>query len=117
MARGGRLSAVVTAGDCPETARPLYERRAKLICELVMQVSGFDWQQLISSNRSRDLAETRQICMYLLLQHTHLNLPQVGVLFGGRDHTTVLHARDKVQAQPGRFSAVLHHVETELGVQ
>ncbi|MGI9465191.1 MAG: helix-turn-helix domain-containing protein [Aestuariivirgaceae bacterium] len=55
--------------------------------------------------------------MYLLLKHTHLNLPQIGALFGGRDHTTVMHARDKVSAAPADFRNIIEPIERQLGVQ
>ena len=46
---------------------------------------------LISARRARSVARPRQIAMYLARELTAKSLPQIGALFGGRDHTTVLH--------------------------
>jgi len=49
-----------------------------------------------SKKRTKDLAFARQIAMYLCCELTDLSLPKIGDEFGGRDHTTVIHARDKI---------------------
>jgi chromosomal replication initiator protein DnaA len=49
-----------------------------------------------SSKRSRDLAFPRQIAMYICRDMTDLSLPKIGEFFGNRDHTTVLHACEKI---------------------
>ena len=49
-----------------------------------------------SSKRSRNLAFPRQIAMYMCRDMTDLSLPKIGEFFGNRDHTTVLHACDKI---------------------
>ena len=49
-----------------------------------------------SSKRSRNIAYPRQIAMYLCREITGLSLPKIGELFGGRDHTTVLHGCEKI---------------------
>ena len=48
-------------------------------------------------NRSRGIAYPRQIAMYLARQLTDYSLPEIGEYFGGRDHTTVMHAHDKIK--------------------
>jgi len=52
---------------------------------------------LLSKKRARHIARPRQLAMYFAKQCTHLSLPQIGDHFGGRDHTTVLHACRKVE--------------------
>lgn len=52
-----------------------------------------------SSKRSRELAFPRQIAMYLCRKMTDLSLPKIGAQFGNRDHTTVLHACDKISKE------------------
>ncbi len=47
---------------------------------------------LLSERRTRAIARPRQIAMYLCKQHTTRSYPDIGRRFGGRDHTTVLHA-------------------------
>jgi chromosomal replication initiator protein len=51
---------------------------------------------LYGSSRSQAIATTRQIAMYLCREMTNLSLPKIGQLFGGRDHTTVMYANNKI---------------------
>ncbi|UDY34344.1 chromosomal replication initiator protein DnaA [Dermatobacter hominis] len=59
---------------------------------------GLDVEQLQSRSRTRNLVHARQIAMYVCRELTDLSYPQIGREFGGRDHTTVIHAYDKVAA-------------------
>lgn len=52
-----------------------------------------------SKKRSRDIAYPRQIAMYLCRNLTGMSLPQIGGEFGGRDHTTVIHAIEKIKEE------------------
>ena len=52
---------------------------------------------LLSKRRSRSIARPRQVAMYLAKELTNHSLPEIGESFGGRDHTTVLHACRKVR--------------------
>ncbi len=52
-----------------------------------------------SKSRSRDVTYPRQIAMYLCRDMTDLSLPKIGAVFGGRDHTTVMHACDKINEE------------------
>lgn len=52
---------------------------------------------LLSSRRSRQIARPRQIAMYLAKQLTSRSLPEIGRKFGGRDHTTVMHAVKRIE--------------------
>ena len=56
-------------------------------------------EDLCGSSRSRTLVTARQIAMYLCRELTDLSLPKIGQMFGGRDHTTVIHADRKIRAQ------------------
>jgi len=60
---------------------------------------GVGIQQLKGERRTKTIAWPRQILMYLLRQDLRLPLEEVGRLIGGRDHTTVLHAADKVRGE------------------
>jgi len=51
---------------------------------------------LESPNRSRNINYPRQIAIYLIRNNTDLSYPQIGELFGGRDHTSIMHAYEKV---------------------
>jgi chromosomal replication initiator protein len=59
---------------------------------------------LTGSKRSRDITYPRQIAMFLCRELTDLSLPKIGQAFGGKDHTTVLHACEKVQEEIQRNS-------------
>ena len=52
---------------------------------------------LLSKKRSREIARPRQLAMAFAKEYTNLSLPQIGDRFGGRDHTTVLHACRKIE--------------------
>jgi chromosomal replication initiator protein len=58
---------------------------------------GLTMEDLCGSSRSRVLVNARQIAMYLCRELTDLSLPKIGQQFGGRDHTTVIHADRKIR--------------------
>lgn len=72
------------------------EITANLIMAQTAAYFGFTVEQLASAERSRPLVEARQSAMYLCRELTNLSLPQIGEAFGGRDHSTVLHAHKKI---------------------
>ncbi len=63
----------------------------------VSEAYGIKLSDLKAKNRTKAVAFPRQIAMYLARQLTHASLSEVGRAFGGKDHTTVLHAVDKIQ--------------------
>ena len=76
-----------------ETVRITVER----IQQEVAQEYGVTIDGLKSKKRTKTLTVPRQVAMYLCRQHTDLPLVEIGQAFGGRDHTTVIHACDKVE--------------------
>jgi len=56
-------------------------------------------EDLESERRSSDYVVPRQIAMYLIRDLTNLSLPQIGDIFGGRDHSTVLYSIDKIKKE------------------
>jgi chromosomal replication initiator protein len=66
------------------------------IQRLVADYFNIRISDLLSKNRSRSIARPRQIAMAFAKQYTNLSLPKIGSEFGGRDHTTVIHACKKV---------------------
>jgi chromosomal replication initiator protein len=64
----------------------------------VSEFFGVKLSDMRAKNRTKAVAFPRQIAMYLARQLTHASLAEVGRAFGGKDHTTVLHAAEKVQA-------------------
>jgi chromosomal replication initiator protein len=70
-------------------------------------------EDLCGSSRSRQLVTARQIAMYLCREMTDLSLPKIGQHFGGRDHTTVMHADRKIRELMSERRAIYNQV-TEL---
>jgi chromosomal replication initiator protein len=74
---------------------------------------GLSIEDLCGSSRSRVLVTARQIAMYLCRELTDLSLPKIGQQFGGRDHTTVMHADRKIRELMSERRAIYNQV-TEL---
>jgi chromosomal replication initiator protein len=69
---------------------------AGYIIERTAEMFGLQVDQLRGKSRTRDLVHARQVGMYVCRELTDLSYPQIGREFGGRDHTTVIHAYDKI---------------------
>lgn len=80
------------------TGKGAKEITPEMIIDCTAQYFSLTSEDLLSANRSRTVVGPRQIAMYLCRELTDLSLPQVGAAFGGRDHTTVMHANKKVAA-------------------
>ncbi len=81
--------------------------------------SGFNVpvDKILARDRSRDVATARQVVMYLLRNEENMSFPQIGEALGGRDHTTVMHACEKVSTlleRDARFRATFTKVHDEL---
>lgn len=74
---------------------------------------GLTIEDLQGTSRSRVLVTARQIAMYLCRELTELSLPKIGQHFGGRDHTTVMHAERKIRQLMAERRSVFNQV-TEL---
>ncbi len=72
---------------------------------------GFTLDELCSGSRTRQLVNARQIAMYLTRELTELSLPRIGEAFGGRDHTTVMHATRKIGALMGQRTSTYEQVQ------
>ena len=60
-------------------------------------ILGFSVEALQGKSRQRPLVTARQMAMYVFRELTDLSYPAIARLFGGRDHTTVIHAVEKIQ--------------------
>ena len=69
----------------------------KLIKEVICKEFDITISDIDSKKRTRQIAYPRQIAMYITRQITELSLPKIGEEFGGRDHSTVIHAYDKIE--------------------
>jgi chromosomal replication initiator protein len=92
----------------PEGVGP--EITAQAIMEQTVDYFGITMDDLTGSSRSRTLVNARQIAMYLCRELTQLSLPKIGQTFGGRDHTTVMHAERKIRSQMAERRALFNQV-------
>jgi chromosomal replication initiator protein len=78
----------------------LLPQRSNIAPEKIVELVAREWQitvdALMSRDRSQKIAEPRQVAMYLLRTKTDASLPQIGDVLGGRDHTTVMYAIEKI---------------------
>ena len=84
-----------------------------IIQEIVASYFKIKIEDLHSKKRTRNIAYPRQIAMYLCREMTENSLPQIGNFFGGRDHTTVIHAYDKINQDKdtdNRLSGILNEL-------
>ena len=92
----------ITLETCQEVLQDLlraHERRVTIeeIQKRVAEHFNIRFADMHSARRSRAVARPRQVAMYLAKQLTSRSLPEIGRKFGGRDHTTVMHAVRKVE--------------------
>ncbi|MBN1320197.1 MAG: chromosomal replication initiator protein DnaA [Thermoleophilia bacterium] len=80
--------------DIPET--PSTRVTIDLILSTVAESTGVSLTEITGDKRSRQVVDARHVAMYLARELTDASLPKIGDRIGGRDHTTVLHAVDKI---------------------
>jgi chromosomal replication initiator protein len=93
----------ITIEVCREALKDLLALQSRQVSIDNIQKTVADYykikvSEMYSKKRTRNIARPRQIAMALAKELTHLSLPDIGEAFGGRDHTTVLHACRKVAA-------------------
>ena len=80
-----------------------YESEKVISCdfikETVSKYFSIDKDELAGEKRSNDIAFPRQIAMYLCREIANMSFPQIGADFGGRDHSTVMHAYNKIKKE------------------
>ena len=104
-------------GDAPVRG----EKRVDIqtIIHSVTEFYGVKLTDLQSKRRQRSIALPRQVCMFLARRHTRLSLEEIGGYFGGRDHTTVMHAVRKVEGDRStdtEFNKVVATLESQVQV-
>jgi len=83
------LKDVFPQGELPEVS-------VERIQETVIDRFGISMHELVGDRRSQSIVYPRQVAMYLCRELTDSSLPKIGKKFGGRDHTTVIHATSKI---------------------
>ncbi len=89
--------ALVALGD--STSRAERTVQIQTIIDAVTDFFGVKVSDLQSKRRQRSIALPRQVCMFLARRHTRYSLEEIGGFFGGRDHTTVMHAVKTVETR------------------
>ena len=98
VAYGSLTGRAITADLADEVLRGLYpdarpnRRSVKDIQERICEAFGVSMDELLSASRAAPIAWPRQVAMYLSRELTDQTLPAIGRAFGGRNHTTVIHA-------------------------
>jgi chromosomal replication initiator protein len=93
--------------------RPAEPKRVRIedIQRIVARQYNVSRADLLSSRRTANVVRPRQVAMYLAKVLTLRSLPEIGRRFGGRDHTTVLHAVRKIEALSGNDTALAEEIE------
>ena len=98
------LSHIYRAGDAKRV-------RIEDIQRIVARHYNVSKNELLSNRRTRTIVKPRQVAMYLSKVLTPRSLPEIGRRFGGRDHTTVLHAVRKIETQSGADTTLAQELE------
>lgn len=97
--------------------RPKKRVTAEMIQETVAKKYGITVEDLHSNKRNREIALPRQIAMYLTRELTEISFPKIGTSFGGKDHTTVIHAHTKIEKEMRHnpeFKKEVHRLSEEI---
>jgi len=96
-----------------DLVRPQEPKRVKIedIQRIVARQYNVSRADLLSSRRTANVVRPRQIAMYLAKTLTLRSLPEIGRRFGGRDHTTVLHAVRKIESLVGNDNVLAEEIE------
>jgi chromosomal replication initiator protein len=105
------LTEIVLKDLIPEGGEP--EITAPLIIAQTASYFGLSIDEVCGIKRTRNLVTARQIGMYLCRELTDLSLPQIGREFGGRDHSTVMHANKRILGEMAERHSTFNNV-TEL---
>jgi len=118
-----RVTAYASLSGAPITTELAQQQLADLLTEsppktrtdqeMLAEIAGylgFEVEALKGKSRQRPLVTGRQIAMYVFREQTDLSYPSIARLFGGRDHTTVIHAVEKIQRQMGERKAIYEQV-------
>jgi chromosomal replication initiator protein len=97
------LKDLISESDSPEIT-------AAHIMAVIAEYFSVSLDDLTGSSRSRVLVSARQIAMYLCRELTDLSLPKIGQTFGGRDHTTVMHADRKIRGLMAERMSVFNQI-------
>ena len=105
-----RVLSDITSTTQPRAITP------QMILDATASSYGFTVEAICGPSRTRPLVTARQVAMYLVRNLTDYSYPAIARVFGGRDHTTVIHAVDKISTQMKERRQIYEQV-TELTLQ
>ena len=122
IAHADLVGCEITLATAQTLLKDIFQASAKLITidEIQMKVADYyriKLHEMHTARRSRDVARPRQIAMYLSKRLTSRSFPEIGKNFGGRDHTTVMHAVrtiEKLSSSDKTIAEDLHTLENML---
>ncbi|SES45308.1 MULTISPECIES: chromosomal replication initiator protein DnaA [Lentzea] len=104
-----QLAEIVLRDLIPDSHAP--EITAPMIMAVTAEFFGVSIDDLCGPGKTKALAQARQISMYLCRELTDLSLPKIGQTFGGRDHTTVMHADKKIRKEMAERRRIYDQVQ------
>jgi chromosomal replication initiator protein len=105
------LSAELLDAVVPKSTRSSGSSPVEEIQQRVSVAFGISRAELVGSTRAATPLRARQVAIYLTRELTDLSLPQIGRLYGGRDHSTVLNSIKRIEARCGEDAALATRVE------
>ena len=110
---GHAITLEMAEREVRDLIRPQEPKRVKIedIQRIVARQYNVSRSDLLSSRRTANVVRPRQVAMYLAKTLTLRSLPEIGRRFGGRDHTTVLHAVRKIEGLVGSDMALAEEIE------
>jgi chromosomal replication initiator protein len=118
MLQEGRIDLELTKAALGDSATPDQRRiTIQQIFDAVTKYYGVRLSDLQGKRRHKSIAFPRQVCMFLARRHTRYSLEEIGGYFGGRDHTTVLHAVRTVDGdmkEDPEVAKQVTHIETQV---
>ena len=99
------------------TSQEYADVMVKVILNSVSSCTGIHEYQMKSSSRKREYTIARQIAMTLIRQQTKLSLKSVGKIFGGRDHSTVIYAKETfndLMETDSKYSNLVASIERKI---
>jgi chromosomal replication initiator protein len=110
---GQQVTIEMAEREVRDLIRPQEPKRVKIedIQRIVARQYNVSRSDLLSSRRTANVVRPRQVAMYLAKTLTLRSLPEIGRRFGGRDHTTVLHAVRKIENLVGNDMALAEEIE------
>lgn len=81
------------------------------VVKAIEEHSKINWERIKSKSRKREICYPREICYYILYKYTTLSANSIGKMIGGRDHTSVLHGKNRLKDLMDTEPAVRHEVK------